>query len=422
MKRFVPIMVAVAIVAAALAAAISSLIVSSRAQVRHDDEIRGLRTALADARAQLQKASEDAAGLKQALGKSEAKADQLRQQVTSLRGRLASAPQPSPGADELGAALSFEEKANLLISKLGGQDAWYYRDKLMESGEAALPYILARLQEPGVSDSEKLMLYQVLTRSRNPELVPWFIAGLSSEDRRIQRQCHRALTSLTHQALPADYDAWSLWYAANSGGTPEDWYTYAVSDVLARLASPEANARADALRFLLRDFDAEGGGLSGDPQVLAVVVDLLTDESFFIRRNALMLLARDLPDEKLLEELAPLVASGEDTMGRTGAVYALGRPGLEEAVPLLEPLLEDPDAQVKRAAFFSLARIGGEEVQPKLLSVYEEAKAAGEDTRPYEFVLNMVDSGRINDIPFAGFGRGPGGGQGGRPGGFGRRR
>lgn len=417
MKRFLPVAVVIAVLLMILVGLAAYHYGVNAGTPAASEQIRPLEERLAEAESRIALLSQQNERIKAELETEKSRSDSKTLTIVDLQRQLADIMKDLVDAPDV-PAISFDEKVRLLIAKLAEDDAWYYRDKLIEMGEEVIPFILARLEEPDVTEDESLMLYQILARFGDPELVPWFIAGLVSDSQRVRRECHRALMRLTYQTLPADYDEWALWYATNAGLDPDQWHDSAINNALTALASGNARERSDGLMFLFRRLMEGDDELAADPRVLSALADLAQSESPSIRRSALMMLARVLPDDQVLVYVTPLLDSSDNPTDRAAAVMALGRPGLTGAIPTLEPLLSDPDSSVKRAAFFSIARVGGEEAKQTLSAALQQAKDAGEDTRGLEFILNAMNEGRLQRYPFA-FGAGPGGGRrSGRPSGI----
>lgn len=104
-------------------------------------------------------------------------------------------------------------------------------------------------------------------------------------------------------------------------------------------------------------------------------------------------------DEAWLEEVLPHLES-DDPEFRYWAAYACGRIGVEDAVPEVAALLDDPDVEVARAAVGALAEIGGDLVVERL---QEFLPRAPEPLRPIvEDALETVraeTSFRIRGVP-----------------------
>jgi HEAT repeat protein len=421
MKRFLPLII-IPLLFVITIVAIGSYMRGIKAN-RADSAQRtqSLEDQLSDADSKLDLLSHENKLLKEKLEQEKARSESKTQTIAELQRQLAETMQKMVDSPEVPVA-SFEEKIRALLSRLAGDDAWYYRDKLIEMGEEVIPFILARLEDADVTDAESLLLYQVLARFSNPELVPWFIAGLASDNGRVRRECQRALARLTYQNLPADYDEWALWYAANAGLDPAYWYSAAMEDVFSDLASDNSRDRSDALTFLFRQLMSGDEILSSDPRLAAALGELAQDDSALVRRRVLTMMAQILTDDELIDYVVPMLTSSDSVMERTGAIMALGRPGLTGAVSSLESLLNDSNPTVKRTAFLSLARIGGDAAKEKLNATLAQAKQAGEDTRSYEFILNAMEEGRLDSMSLFGMGRTPGGdprgNQGGGPPGF----
>jgi len=405
-KRFLPLMIILMLLLLVLVAIGFYHYGAGVVKAASGERIVSLQKQLADARSRLDLLSQQNDRIKQDLAEERALSESKTQRIAELQRQLAEMTTSTADAAEVSGA-TFDEKVAALLARLSGDDGWYYRDKLIEIGPEVIPFILARLEEVDLTESETVMLYQILARLGSPELVPWFIAGLASGNERVRRECHRALMRLTYQALPAEYDEWALWYASNAGLDSEYWYQSALNDALAQLASDNSRDRADGLMFLLRQLMVGDSSLSDDPRLLPALAQLAQDESPVIRRRALMLLARALPDDQLLENIIPLLDSADGAVDRAAVAMAMGRHGLTHAISSLEPLLSDSDTIVRRAAFLSVARIGGEEATQKLAAALQQAKEAGEDTRAYEFILNAMEEGRLQQYPFGFDGRAP---------------
>jgi HEAT repeat protein len=130
-----------------------------------------------------------------------------------------------------------------------------------------------------------------------------------------------------------------------------------VADLARQLKSRDEGTRLRAAKTL--------GGL--ETAAAAAVPDLtaaLGDSDADVRRAAIAALRRIQPTAKPTKELVNAIAvdlKDADEVVRLATVKALGKLGRDaaDAGPLLQPLLADPDRDVRRAAGEAIARISG---------------------------------------------------------------
>jgi len=127
---------------------------------------------------------------------------------------------------------------------------------------------------------------------------------------------------------------------------------------------PDSGVRVEVARAL---------GMCGDPTCVSVLIPLLADESFDVRRAAAGALGRG----GNLSAAAPLAAAlaqpGQHLLVRRSLAAALARLPHPDAQPVLLAALGDPDPQVRGYAAQALGQIGSEASYAALLVAKQDS-------------------------------------------------
>ncbi len=218
-----------------------------------------------------------------------------------------------------------------------------------EERERLLPLLLQELDSPLPSRRERAV--ELLAEAGEEPVLPALLSLVRREKHPLVRwKALRALSHLVGEAAgPAELPS------------PEEvssWRDEALTDLLGRLESEQANRRWEA---------AEGLGELGDPRAIPALVRALRDPHAFVRWAAAQAIGR-IGGEEAVALLLPLLQES-DPLVRRSAADALGYLDTPAVRQALRRALRDPDPTVRRNAIEAVARLGDREAVGILAAV-----------------------------------------------------
>ncbi len=223
-------------------------------------------------------------------------------------------------------------------------------------GDAPLDRI-ARFAEASTLET-RWRAYYTLGRLRTADAAPALLRGLADREPLVRATAVRALvrpfsdsarldveTALgAVRPLANDADPQVRIQALRTLGTYFD--TALVDAALDRLNDRDLNVRVEAVSTL---------GALRSPTATPRLLDLLSGQRWAIRRASILALARTAGVE--FDSVVRDWAARRDWRERHAAAQAVGRRGVRFAVPLVLPLLDDPDPRVAGAALAALGDV-----------------------------------------------------------------
>ncbi len=121
---------------------------------------------------------------------------------------------------------------------------------------------------------------------------------------------------------------------------------------------------------------AESLGRSRSPLTVEELLESLSDPRFNVRFEAIVSVARMMPDERLIKALVDILHSDEPAFSVIAA-WALGRIGDSQAIEPLRRALDSKYRSVKAHSTIALGTLGDKEIIPQLIKRLEEEADQG---------------------------------------------
>lgn len=216
-------------------------------------------------------------------------------------------------------------------------------------------------EDPGV----RLSAVRTLWEYEHSELIPLFLK-LVRDDRDVE----------VRQAAASGLGRFV--YAGEVEEIPSARLTE-IEDVLVELFEREGEAR-------LRRAALESLGFSSRIEVESFIRKAFNTNDRYWKASALIAMGRSA-DQVWMPEVMSMLASNLPLL-RSEAARAAGELEIQNAVPLLLEMLEDPDENARTASIWALSQLGGEGVREALEGLYNES----EDDEDLDFLESALEN------------------------------